>query len=100
MPKSRTKWVCQNCGFVSSKWLGKCPDCNEWDSLVETVEERATSALSSLAALAPRSAPQRLPQITTETFKRMPVPMGELSRVLGGGIVPGSMVLISGDPGI
>ncbi|MGB8647707.1 MAG: DNA repair protein RadA [Anaerolineae bacterium] len=100
MPKSRTKWVCQQCGYVSTKWLGRCPDCQEWDSLVESVEERATSALSSLSSLAPKSAPQRLPDITTESFKRIPVAMGELSRVLGGGIVPGSVVLISGDPGI
>src|SRR5512135_854658 len=100
MPKTRTKWVCQQCGFVSTKWLGRCPDCQEWDSLVESVEERSTSAISSLATLAPKSAPQRLPDITTDEFKRVPVPMGELARVLGGGIVPGSVVLISGDPGI
>jgi DNA repair protein RadA/Sms len=100
MPKSRTKWVCQQCGYVSTKWLGRCPDCNEWDSLVESIEERSTGAISSLASLAPRSTPQRLREITTDSFQRVPVPMGELSRVLGGGIVPGSMVLISGDPGI
>lgn len=100
MPKTRTKWVCQQCGYVSTKWLGRCPDCQEWDSLVETIEERSTSALSSLASLAPRSAPQRLHEITTENFKRLPVAMEELNRVLGGGIVPGSTVLISGDPGI
>ncbi len=100
MPKSRTKWVCQQCGYVSTKWLGRCPDCNEWDSLVESIEERSTGALSSLASLAPKSAPQRLREITTDHFQRIQVPMGELSRVLGGGIVPGSMVLISGDPGI
>lgn len=100
MSKTRTKWVCQQCGYVSTKWLGRCPDCQEWDSLVETIEERSTSALSSLASLAPRSAPQRLHEITTENFKRLPVAMEELNRVLGGGIVPGSTVLISGDPGI
>ncbi len=100
MPKNRTKWVCQQCGYVSTKWLGRCPDCQEWDSLVESVEERSTGAMSSLASLAPKSTPQRLREITTDTFHRIEVPMGELSRVLGGGIVPGSMVLISGDPGI
>lgn len=100
MPKSRTRWVCQQCGYVSTKWLGRCPDCQEWDSLVESVEERSTAAISSLASLAPKSTPQRLHEITTDNFKRVPVPMGELNRVLGGGIVPGSVVLISGDPGI
>ena len=100
MPKTRTKWVCSQCGYVSTKWLGRCPDCQEWDSLVESVEERSTGAMSSLASLAPRSAPQRLHEITTDSFQRVDVPMAELSRVLGGGIVPGSVVLISGDPGI
>jgi DNA repair protein RadA/Sms len=100
MPKPRTKWVCQQCGYVSTKWLGRCPDCQEWDSLVESIEERSTSAISSLASLAPKSSPQRLHEITTDNFKRITVPMGELNRVLGGGIVPGSVVLISGDPGI
>src|ERR687886_725054 len=101
MPKApRTKWVCQQCGAIYTKWQGRCSNCEEWDSLVETIEERNTSSLSSLASLAPKSAPQRLPDITTDRFNRITVPMGELSRVLGGGIVPGSMVLISGDPGI
>jgi DNA repair protein RadA/Sms len=100
MPKSRTKWVCQNCGYTASKWLGRCPECSEWDTLVETVEERSTAAMSSLASLAPKSAPQRIRDVTTDNFQRIPVPISELNRVLGGGIVPGSMVLISGDPGI
>ncbi|MGE5139013.1 MAG: DNA repair protein RadA [Rudaea sp.] len=100
MPKTRTKWVCQQCGYVSTKWLGRCPECQEWDSLVESIEERSTAAISSLATLAPRSAPQRLTEITTDSSQRVPVPMSELSRVLGGGIMPGSVVLISGDPGL
>lgn len=103
MPKStktRTKWVCQNCGRTETKWMGKCPECGEWDSLIETIEERSTASLSSLATLAPRTFPQRIRDITTDNFQRLTVPIGELNRVLGGGIVPGSVVLISGDPGI
>lgn len=101
MPKSKSRavWVCQQCGFQSTRWVGKCPDCNEWNSLVETVQAREPAA-SALATLAPRSVPQRLPEIVTDGFKRIPVPMPEFNRVLGGGIVPGSVILISGDPGI
>ncbi len=102
MPKTKThtKWTCQQCGFISAKSYGRCPECGEWNSMVETIEERAPSAGSSLAALAPRSAPQRITDVVTEGFQRLPVSMGELSRVLGGGIVPGSLVLIGGEPGI
>lgn len=102
MPKTKThtKWTCQQCGFVSAKSYGRCPECGEWNSMVETVEQHTPSRASSLAALAPRSEPQKITEVVTEGFQRMPVPMGELSRVLGGGIVPGSLVLIAGDPGI
>ncbi len=102
MPKSKThtKWVCQQCGFAAAKAYGKCPDCGTWDSMVETIETRAEQKASSLAALAPRSQPQRISDVATEGFKRVEVPMPELARVLGGGIVPGSLVLIGGEPGI
>ncbi len=101
-PKSKThsKWTCQQCGFVSAKAYGKCPDCGTWDSMVETAETRQDERKSSLAALAPRSTPQKISEIATEGFKRVAVPMPELARVLGGGIVPGSLVLIGGEPGI
>ncbi len=101
MPKSKmhTKWICQQCGFTSAKSYGRCPECGAWESMVETIEERIPGG-SSLAALAPRSEPQRITKVVTEGFERMPVPMPELSRVLGGGIVPGSLVLIGGEPGI
>src|SRR5512132_118663 len=98
-PKTHTKWICQQCGFVSAKSYGRCPECGEWASMVETLEAREPGG-SSLAALAPRSEPQRITQVVTEGFQRMTVPMPELARVLGGGIVPGSLVLIGGEPGI
>jgi DNA repair protein RadA/Sms len=97
--KAKTQWVCQQCGYVSVKSYGRCPDCGEWDSFVETAEPRG-GGLAALASLTPRSAPQRITQVVTEGFTRIPVPMGELARVLGGGIVPGSLVLIGGEPGI
>lgn len=78
--------------------MGKCPDCGAWNSLVETLESPV--ARSGLLALGPRSEPVPLYQVTTDGFQRLPVSMGEFSRVLGGGIVPGSLVLIGGDPGI
>ncbi|MBI4789502.1 MAG: DNA repair protein RadA [Chloroflexi bacterium] len=101
MPKTKThsKWTCQQCGFVSAKAYGRCPECGEWNSMVETLEQRESS-MSSLAALAPRSAPQKITDVVTEGFQRLQVPMPELARVLGGGVVPGSLVLIAGDPGI
>jgi len=99
MAKGRAKaiYVCQQCGAQSLKWVGRCPDCGEWNSMVETVESRDTSPPSSVR---PRGKPQRLGDVPLEGFQRIPVPMAEFSRVLGGGIVPGSVVLIAGDPGI
>lgn len=98
MPKPRSAYVCQQCGYQSSRWMGRCPECSAWDSLVETVEEerRGTTAVS----LAGTAQPQSLAEISTDGYERMNVPISEFNRVLGGGIVPGSLVLISGDPGI
>ncbi len=95
--RAKTIYVCQQCGAQSLKWVGRCPDCGEWNSMVETVESREASPPSSVL---PRARPQRLSDIPAEGFKRISVPMEEFSRVLGGGIVPGSVVLIAGDPGI
>jgi DNA repair protein RadA/Sms len=97
MPKTRTFYVCQQCGGQSPRWLGKCPDCGAWNSFVETMESPPSSPVSSIGL---RSAPVPLPEITTDGFARLQFPMEEFSRVLGGGIVPGSLVLIGGDPGI
>ena len=81
--------------------MGKCPDCGEWNSLVETViQEAGPGRPSGLAIAGGGAGPQSLPDIPADGYERIPVPITELSRVLGGGIVPGSVVLISGDPGI
>lgn len=98
--KIRTQYVCSNCAYVSPKWLGKCPNCETWESLVETVVERTPLSATSLSTLVPRTTPLRLPEINAENFQRIPVAMGELNRVLGGGVVLGSVILISGEPGI
>lgn len=102
--RSKAVYVCQQCGGQSPQWKGRCPECGEWNSLVETIEREPSSngnaGHSALASLIPPSEPMPLPKIAADNFRRMSVPIGEFNRVLGGGIVPGSVVLISGDPGI
>jgi DNA repair protein RadA/Sms len=101
MVKTKTRYVCSNCGSAQPKWMGKCPDCGEWNTLVETVVQESAGTRAGGAAIAAGGAgPQSLPDIPADGYERIPVRIGELSRVLGGGIVPGSVVLISGDPGI
>ncbi len=97
MPKARTSWICQQCGAVSPAYLGKCPGCGDWHSMVETIEERAGSAVNRPR---PRATLQPLAAISFDGEERVPVPIGELNRVLGGGLVRGSLVLVGGDPGI
>jgi DNA repair protein RadA/Sms len=100
MSKLRTRFICQKCGNEAARWLGRCPDCGEWNSfLEETVADRPpASAPPGFAA--PRSAPQPIASISMEAWARSPSGISEFDRVLGGGIVPGSLVLIGGDPGI
>ena len=99
MAKSQTKYVCQQCGSVQSKWMGRCPDCGEWNTLIETVVESRGKG-SPRPVFVSTNEPQPLSAITTDSTARIVLPMEELNRVLGGGIVPGSAVLVSGDPGI
>jgi DNA repair protein RadA/Sms len=99
MAKTRVRYVCQSCGATALKWAGQCQACGEWNTLIETLVD-ARQARSDLRSLMPVSPPQRLPDIQADQFQRLPVAIDELSRVLGGGIVPGSVVLIGGDPGI
>ncbi|MGQ9584832.1 MAG: DNA repair protein RadA [Anaerolineae bacterium] len=99
MTKSRTRYVCQNCGSVQLRWEGRCPDCGEWNTLVETLVE-AGPARAARAPLVPTSEARPLPEIEADALERLRLPGEELSRVLGGGIVPGSAVLLAGDPGI
>ncbi len=103
MAKTKTRYVCQECGSAQPKWMGRCPDCGEWNTLVETVVETGKSARASAAtrqALVNRATPQPLTQITADSYQRTQLPMEEFNRVLGGGLVPGALTLIGGDPGI
>jgi len=98
MAKKRTQWICQNCGRTTPRYMGRCPGCGEWNTMVETLEEPDKSAAKR--STLPGSKPTRLTEIASEGMERFPIPMQELSRVLGGGVVPGSLTLVGGDPGI
>ena len=100
MARVKTAFVCEQCGHIFPKWSGRCSECGTWNSVVETRVEQGKEKRAARVSLVPTSEPQPLPTISADGFQRIVVPMGELNRVLGGGIVPGSVVLISGDPGI
>jgi len=99
MPKIKTFFQCQTCGYTSPKWLGRCPDCGAWNSLVEEKKETVTRH-SSLVSHLGKAEPRSLSSITGEYGQRTSTGIKELDRVLGGGVVAGSVVLIGGDPGI
>ncbi len=103
MAKSKAVFFCQSCGYESAKWLGKCPSCNAWNSFVEEVVAKAEGGKNEWRQETGRTKsvqPKTLREIETTTDVRMVTPDEELNRVLGGGIVPGSLVLIGGEPGI
>ncbi len=101
MPKTHTRYVCQQCGRVSAGFMGKCPQCGSFNSMVEEiVTDGPAAAKSAPRGLSGRSTPLQLADVGGDAEERIPVPIGEFSRVLGGGIVPGSIVLVGGDPGI
>jgi DNA repair protein RadA/Sms len=102
MTKLRTVFQCQACGFESSKWLGRCPDCGEWNSFVEERQEVAAAARPGqpLLPLETGSRPKAYDAVETGDAVRIPSGIDEFDRVLGGGIVPGTLVLIGGEPGI
>jgi DNA repair protein RadA/Sms len=102
MAKTRTRYVCQECGRAFPKALGRCPQCDAWDSMVEEIVEEHKTAQSRANAhgLGGLSSPKRLSELESDIEDRIPVPLAEFSRVLGGGVVPGSIVLVGGDPGI
>ncbi len=102
MAKSVSRFVCQQCGRVSASYMGKCPQCGSFNSMVEEIVREAGPVKSPNATrgLTGRTSPRKIGEISGDSEERIPVPIEEFSRVLGGGIVPGSIVLVSGDPGI
>jgi DNA repair protein RadA/Sms len=100
MAKDKTLYVCQECGGTSPKWLGKCPHCQAWNSLIESVAESTAPTKNRFAALAKTAEVVALSDIEAADVERTPTGHEELDRVLGGGVVEGGVVLIGGDPGI
>lgn len=100
MAKVKKAYFCRECGFEAPKWLGKCPACGEWNTFAEEVIAKSSSASASVVANAPQSTPQRVSEIKPSTHQRLDMHNAEVNRVLGGGLVPGSLVLLGGEPGI
>ena len=100
MAKPRTQYVCSDCGTTTAQWVGKCPGCSEWNTLKEEVvatsSKRSHRHQSSQASKAPRP----LKDVQIDNVKRLVTGEKELDRVLGGGVVPGSLMLLGGEPGI
>ncbi|HWI78094.1 MAG TPA: DNA repair protein RadA [Ramlibacter sp.] len=100
MAKDKTSYTCTECGGSSPRWLGRCPHCEAWNTLIESIAESPSAAKNRFASLAKTSAVAVLADIETSEIERTPTGIAELDRVLGGGIVEGGVVLIGGDPGI
>jgi len=101
MAKDKTVYVCSNCGQDSPKWIGKCPSCGEWNTYVEEVVHKEAANKRPVSGIeTPKAKPMALCDVTTSDEPRIDLKDDELNRVLGGGLVPGSLVLIGGEPGI
>ena len=101
MAKTHTRFVCQNCGRVSATYMGKCPQCSSFNSMVEeVVHDEPSEKKANVRGLSGRSQPRPIGDVSSQDEDRIHLPIGEFARVLGGGIVPGSIVLVGGDPGI
>ncbi len=102
MAKTRTTYFCQNCGAQSGKWIGRCPSCNEWNTYVEEVVSKGDAKTPGIVSTSKQRAskPQLISEINLSEHHRISVYDKELSRVLGGGLVPGSLILFGGEPGI
>ncbi|MEW6545921.1 MAG: DNA repair protein RadA [Bacillota bacterium] len=98
MPESRSRFVCQSCGYEAARWLGRCPQCGQWNSLVE--EPFPSRPPPGRAWVEESTPPLAITAVEAQPRPRFSTGSGEMDRVLGGGVVPGSLVLIGGDPGI
>ncbi len=99
MAKTKTQFICAECGYTSVKWLGKCPGCNSWNTLIETIVSEK-SATDTKARTNSAVIPKRISEISEDFKERFSTGINELDRVLGGGIVAGSLILVGGSPGI
>ena len=98
--KPTTVYLCQNCGASSPKWLGKCPQCGQWNTYVEERVAKPTKGRAGLVEVSRNAVPQPLSQVQSSNERRIDSGLEEVNRLLGGGIVPGSMLLLGGEPGI
>ncbi|MCB9014471.1 MAG: DNA repair protein RadA [Lentimicrobiaceae bacterium] len=100
MAKTKTAFFCRNCGAQSPKWIGKCPSCGEWNTYVEEVIQRSETGIPQILAPRKQAFPTLITDIELSSENRIDTGNNELNRVLGGGLVPGSVVLVGGEPGI
>lgn len=100
MAKIKKAYFCRSCGAESPKWVGKCPACGEWNTVVEEIVAKETKNSTTFRPRDERNAPQPIREIQQQSVDRIDLHNGEMNRVLGGGLVPGSLVLLGGEPGI
>ena len=102
MAEAKKAYVCRECGYDAPKWLGKCPSCGAWNTFDELVVAKKGSSVAAVvtSSAVPKAKPQRVQDIKTGETKRIDVGQSEVNRVLGGGLVPGSVILVGGEPGI
>src|SRR6478609_7765521 len=100
MSKAKSHFACQGCGYQSPKWLGKCPDCGAWNTLAEEPDTPGADARPAWGTGGSGTKPVKLAEVAGEAEIRKKTHIRELDRVLGGGVVAGSLVLLGGDPGI
>ena len=100
MAKVKKAYFCRECGFEAPKWLGRCPSCGEWNTFTEEVIAKGANSSAAAAVATSSTPPQRVSEIERSTHKRLDLCNAEVNRVLGGGLVPGSLILLGGEPGI
>ncbi len=100
MAKEKTLYTCAECGGTTPRWQGKCPHCEAWNTLSETVAAAGGTGKNRFSSLAPAAPVQAISAIAAQDVLRTPTGQAELDRVLGGGVVEGGVILIGGDPGI
>ncbi|OTN88876.1 DNA repair protein RadA [Enterococcus sp. 7E2_DIV0204] len=98
--KAKVQFECQTCGYISPKYLGRCPNCGQWNTMTEEIIQDTTDRRARVSLTGKKTQPQRLAEVVPKKEPRVKTKLVELNRVLGGGVVPGSLVLIGGDPGI
>ena len=98
--KVKRAFFCSSCGYETPKWLGKCPSCGEWNTITEYVVAKESKSIAAQVATLPRATAQRVQDISEQENRRIDLGNKELNRVLGGGLVPGSLILLGGEPGI